>query len=204
MDKFDQEELKTALKSENIPLKDDAIRRLDGALRAVAKRYRARKVTRAQDLSGQLAILQATKTSLVDLLDTELLLYAFEAETASIIKRLSVAVQHASDFLENKRDQRRVRRDDTETTLFMDLRDVYVGLTGKTGISEDGPLHRFAKACAKLIDASIILPQTQSLRKALKRRAKRPHVFGNRKVINNGVHSLERRHGVPAQLDEGK
>ena len=72
----------------------------------------------------------------------------------------------------------------------MDLRDVYVGLSGKMGISEDGPLHRFATACANLIDANIILPQAQSLRKALKRRAKAPHIFGNSKKINNDVHPL--------------
>jgi hypothetical protein len=56
----------------------------------------------------------------------------------------------------------------------MDLRGVYVGLGGKTGISDDGPLHRFAKTCAKLIDESIVLPQPQSLRKALERRATAP------------------------------
>jgi len=70
-----------------------------------------------------------------------------------------------------------VRGDDPETTLFMGLRDVYVRLSGKTGISDDGPLHRFANACTKLIDKSIILPQPQSLRKALKRRAKAPSYF---------------------------
>jgi hypothetical protein len=121
--------------------------------------------------------LEVTRTSLADLLDTEPLLYAFEAEAASIIRRLSVAVQHAIDFLENERDQRRVRHDDPETTLFVDLRDFYVGLSGDTGISEDGPLHRFASACTKLIGESIILPQPQSLRKALKRRAKAPSYF---------------------------
>ena len=51
------------------------------------------------------------------------------------------------------------------------------GLSGKTGISEDGPLQRFATACTKLIDASIVLPQPQSLRKALKRRATAPSYF---------------------------
>jgi hypothetical protein len=59
----------------------------------------------------------------------------------------------------------------------MGLRDVYVSLSGKTGISDDGPLHRFANACTKLIDVSISLPQPQSLRKALKRRAKAPSYF---------------------------
>jgi len=40
-----------------------------------------------------------------------------------------------------------------------------------------GPLHRFANACTKLIDVSISLPQPQSLRKALKRRATPPPYF---------------------------
>jgi hypothetical protein len=87
------------------------------------------------------------------------------------------AVEYGIDFLKNEKEQRKVRRDDPETTLFMDLRDIYVGLGGKTGISDYGPLHRFAKTCAKLIDESIVLPQPQSLRKALKRRATAPPYF---------------------------
>ena len=202
MNKFDQEELKAALKSGNVPVSDDEIGQLDGVLRALAYQYRARKVARTRDVNGQLVRLKETKNFLADLLDTESLLQAFEAEMAQIIKRLSGAVQHGIDFLQNERDQRRVRGDDPETTLFIDLRDVYVGLTGKTGISEDGPLHRFATACTKLIDPNIVLPQAQSLRKALKRRAKAPSYFRQQQIFNNGVHSLERSHSVPAQLDE--
>jgi hypothetical protein len=177
MDKFDQEELKIALRSGNITVNEEAIGQLDGALRALATQYRARKVGRAQDLNEQLARLEATRTSLADLLDAEPLLYAFETEVASIIRRLSVAVQHAIGFLETEKDQRRLRRDDAETTLFVNLRDFYIELSGNTGIAEDGPLHRFATACAKLIDPNIVLPQAQSLRKALKRRAKAPSYF---------------------------
>jgi hypothetical protein len=202
MNKFDQEELKAALKSGNVPVSDDEIGQLDGVLRALAYQYRARKVARTRDVNGQLVRLKDTKNFLAGLLDTESHLQAFEAEMAQIIKRLSGAVQHGIDFLQNERDQRRVRGDDPETTLFIDLRDVYVGLTGKTGISEDGPLHRFATACTKLIDPNIVLPQAQSLRKALKRRAKAPSYFRQQQIFNNGVHSLERSHSVPAQLDE--
>jgi hypothetical protein len=204
MAEFDREELKAAFEAGKIPVSDDNIRRLDSLLWSLAQQYRARKVAREQDLNGQLARLKETKNSLAGLLDTESLLQAFEEEMAQIIKRLSGAVQHGIDFLQNERDQRRVRGDDPETTLFIDLRDVYVGLTGKTGISEDGPLHRFATACTKLIDPNIFLPQAQSLRKALKRRAKAPSYFRQQQIFNNGVHSLERSHSVPAQLDEGR
>ena len=190
MAEFDPEELKTALQLGKIPFSNDDVRRLDRLLQVLAQRYRARKIARAQDLKRQSARLEATKNFLVCLLDTEPLLYAFEAETPQIITRLSGAVQLGIDFLKNEREQRKVRGDDPETTLYMDLRDVYVGLSGRTGISEDGPLHRFATACANLIDANIILPQAQSLRKALKRRAKAPHIFGNSTKINNDVHPL--------------
>jgi hypothetical protein len=170
MDKFDREGLRAALKSGNIPVSDDEIRQLDGVLRALAQQYRTRKIARAQDLKGQSARLEATKNFLAAQLEIEPLLYAFEAETAQIIKRLFDAVQHGIEFLKHEREKRKVRGDDPETTLFMGLRDVYVSLSGKTGISDNGPLHRFANACTKLIDVSIILPQPQSLRKALKRR----------------------------------
>ena len=177
MGEFDREELKAAFEAGKIPVSDDNIRRLDDLLRSLAQQYRARKVAREQDLNGQLTRLEATKNSLAGLWDTETLLYAFEVETPQIISRLLGAVEYGIDFLKNEKEQRKIRRDDPETTLFMNLRDVYVGLTGRTGISEDGPLQRFANACAKLIDESIVLPQPQSLRKALKRRATPPPYF---------------------------
>jgi hypothetical protein len=177
MAEFDREELKAAFEAGKIPISDDDIRRLDGPLRALAQQYRARKVAREQDLNGQLTRLEEIKNFLAGLCDTEALLYAFEVKTPEIISRLSGAVRHGIDFLKNEKEQRKVRGDDPETTLFMDLRDVYVGLSGRTGISDDGPLLRFANACAKLIDESIILPQPQSLRKALKRRATAPPYF---------------------------
>ena len=204
MAEFDREKLKAAFEAGKIPVNDDNIRRLDGLLRAIAQQHQARKVAREQDLNGQLTRLEETKNSLAGLWDTEALLYSFEVETPQIISRLLGAVEHGIDFLKNEKEQRKIRRDDPETTLFMNLRDVYVGLTGRTGISEDGPLQRFANACAKLIDESIVLPQHQSLRKALKRRAKAPSYFRQQQIFNNGVHSLERSHSVPAQLDEGR
>lgn len=201
---FDREKLKAAFEAGKIPGNDDNVKQPGGLLRALAQQYRARKVAREQDLNGLLTRLEETKNSLAGLWETEALLYTFEVETPQIISRLLRAVQHGLDFLKNEKTQRKVRGDEPETTLFMDLRDVYVGLTGKTGISEDGPLHRFATACTKLIDPNIVLPQAQSLRKALKRRAKAPPYFRQQQIFNNGVHSLERSHSVPAQLDEGR
>ena len=177
MAEFDREELKAAFETGKIPVSDDNIRLLEGLLRSLAQQYRARKVAREQDLNGQLTRFEETKNSVAGLWDSEPLLYAFEVETLQIITRLLGAIQHGIDFLKNEKEQRKVRRDDPETTLFMGLRDVYVSLSGKTGISDDGPLHRFANACTKLIDVSIILPQPQSLRKALKRRGTPPPYF---------------------------
>ncbi len=182
MAEFDPEELKAAFEAAKIPVSDDNIRRLDGLLRSLTQQYRALKVSRDQDLNRQLTTLRQTKKFLVGLRDTEALLYALESEAPEIINWLAGAVQNRITFLKNEKKQPRVRTDDPETTLFMDLRDLYVRLSGKTGISEDGPLHRFAKACTKLIDISIILPQAQSLRKALKRRAAASHVSGCSKI----------------------
>jgi hypothetical protein len=177
MAEFDREKLKAALEAGKIAVSDDNIRRLDGSLRALAQQFRARKVAREQGLSAELTRLEETKSFLAGLWDIEPLLYAFEVETPQIIGRLLGAVQHGIDFLKHEKEQRKLRGDDPETTLFMNLHDVYVGLSGQTGISNDGPLHRFANTCTKLIDESIILPQPQSLRKALKRRATPPPYF---------------------------
>ena len=67
MAEFDREELKAAFEAGKIPVSADNIGRLDGALRALAQQYRARKVAREQDLSGQLTRLEETKNSLADL-----------------------------------------------------------------------------------------------------------------------------------------
>jgi hypothetical protein len=177
MFEFDQEDLKATLEAGRLPVSDNNIRRLDGLLRALASQYRARKAAREQDLNGQLTRLGETKDFLASLWDVEAFFYAFDPETPTIIHRLSDAAQQAIDFLKNQKRQRKVRGDDPETMLFMDLRDIYVGLTGNTGISDNGPLHRFAKVCTKIIDVSIVLPQPQTLRKALKRRATVPSYF---------------------------
>jgi len=194
MVEFDQEKLKAAFEAGKIPVSDNNIRRLDGLLRALSQQYRARKVGREQDLNGQLTRLEEIKNSLASLWAIEAFLYAFEVQIPQIISRLLGTVQHGIDFLKNEKKQRKVRGDDPETTLFMDLRDVYVGLSGNMGISDDGPLHRFGTACAKLIDKSIILPQPQSLRKALKRRATAPSYFRHTKKFDDAVLSLPRSH----------
>ena len=174
MGEFDREKLKAALEAGRIAINEDSVRGLDRLLQTLVQQYRARKFARVQDLKGQLTRLGEIKNFLASLWDTEPFLYAFEVEMPQIINRLLSAVQRGLVFLKTEKEQRKVRGDDPETILFMDLRDIYVGLSGKTGISEDGPLHRSATACANLIDANIILPQAQSLRKALKRRAKAP------------------------------
>jgi len=48
MDNFDREGLRAALESGNIPVSDDEIRQLDGVLRALAQRYRTRKIARRE------------------------------------------------------------------------------------------------------------------------------------------------------------
>jgi hypothetical protein len=156
------------VKGRIIPVGRDPIGQLGSRLRVLEQQYRARKAAPLQDLNAQLARL---KEIIPDLWDIEALVFAFDPE---VISRLSRAVQRAIDFLEYEKEQRKRRGDDAETTLFIDLRNIYLGLGGKPGISDDGPLYRFAKACAELIDQSIILPQAQTLRKALNRRKEPP------------------------------
>jgi hypothetical protein len=189
---FDREELKASLQAGNMPVSDDKVERLDGLLRALAQQYRARKAACEQDLNGQLTRLEENRDFIAGLWDVAPFFYVFDPEIPTIICRLSDAVEQAIDFVKNEKGQRKVRRDDPETTLFMDLRDVYVGLSGKTGISENCPLHRFARECAEVIDVSIVLPQPQSLRKALKRRATAPPYVRQQQESQCGA---SRRHG---------
>ena len=85
MAEFDREELKAAFEAGKIAVADDNLRRLDGLLRALTPRYRARKAAREQDLNGQLTRLEETKNSLAGLLETEALLYAFDVEAPRLL-----------------------------------------------------------------------------------------------------------------------
>ena len=190
---FYREELKAALEAGRIPGSENSIGCLDGLLRPLAQQYRARKAASEQDLNAQLARLEESKDCVASLWDVTTVFYAFDPEIPTIIRRLSDATEQAIEFLKLEKGRRKVRGDDPETMLFIDMRDLYVGLSGKTGISDDGPLHRFATACARLIDQNIVLPQPQSLRKALKRRATAPPYFRPQQESQSGVHSG--RHG---------
>jgi len=79
----------SGIRSWEDPVGHDNIMRLDGLLRSLAQRYRARKVAREQDLNGKLTRLEETKSFLADLWDIEALLCGFAEETPQIISRLS-------------------------------------------------------------------------------------------------------------------
>jgi hypothetical protein len=194
---LDRAELQAALQAGNVPVSDHNIECLDCILRALSRQYQARKAACEQDLNAQLVRLEESKDCIATLWDVTPLFCAFDPETSTIISRLSDAAEQAIDFLKHEKGRRKVRGDDPETMLFTHLRDVYVGLSGKTGISDNGPLHRFATACTKVIDERIVLPQPQSLRKALKRRSTAPSYFRLKQESQDGVHSVTAQPALP-------
>jgi hypothetical protein len=61
--------------------------------------------------------------------------------------------------------------DDTKPSTYLcrELRGLYVALTGNAAIGNGGPLYKFARRCAAMIDPELAFPGPDALRKAVGR-----------------------------------
>jgi hypothetical protein len=62
------------------------------------------------------------------------------------------------EFIET-RDRPRGKQEDPLTTFCVDLYTLYIIITGKEALSNNGPAHRFVKECAEIVDPSIVVPE---------------------------------------------
>jgi hypothetical protein len=102
-----------------------------------------------------------------------MLISRFDREKLSQMEWFSCAVGETMDLLESRR--KKVRQQNPETELFIDLYRGYADLSGKTGLSNDdsGPGVRFVTECAGLLDVVVPNGLRQTIQAAIGRQGAR-------------------------------
>jgi hypothetical protein len=169
--------LRAALIAGKIPTTDRALAMLGVGLSTIAREYHINKVISGAktniELKKDLFRLRAACRTLIDILSADLSgMGQIEAilsdpgrdsqmprlveELRSLFPKIDIAWLMATQDATTKR-----RRQNTETWFFLAVHDLFSEITGEEpGIA--GPLHRFTKNCAELIDETITVPKNEN------------------------------------------
>jgi hypothetical protein len=190
--------LKAALIAGKIPVTDQALAILQVGLATIARGYHLNKVLKAVKTPTALRkelsrLCQACRTFL-DVLDADLnglgQIVAFLSDTwpggqlarvvgdlRAIYPRLETAM-----LMVEQQPAKLPRRQNPATWFLLAVHDLFSEVTGEAEPGIAGPLHRFTKRCAALIDPEIDVPESENsfhkrLTAALARRTGRIDVF---------------------------
>jgi hypothetical protein len=184
--------LKATLIAAKIRVTDEAIATLSAGLTTIGHGYQIEKVisTTAKtdtELKAEISRLYKACRTIVDVLEADLsgsgqieamlsdpwrgsqvprLVGELRALCSGLELMLAVATQDGAI---------KERQQNPETWFLLAVHDLFSALTGNPGPGIGGPLHRFTKGCAGLIDADIAIPESENsfqkrLRAALARR----------------------------------
>ena len=190
--------LKAALIAGKIPVTDQALAVLQAGLVTIAHGYHLNKVLRAvktpTELRKELARLYQACRTFLDVLDADLKgLGQIEAllsdiwpggQLARVVGDLrAVYPRLEMAMLMVEQEQAKIaRRQNPATWFLLAVHDLFSEVTGEAEPGIAGPLHRFTKRCAALIDPEIDIPESENsfhkrLTAALARRTGRIDVF---------------------------
>jgi hypothetical protein len=170
--------LKAALSAGKIPTTDKALTILRIGLITIARGYHVEKVISGMaksdtELQKDLLQLQAACRTLIDVFADDLRgtgqieailsdpwhgsrILRLVEELRSLSPKIKMALLMATQDGTTKR-----RRQNPETWFFLAVHDLFSEITGEEpGIA--GPLHRFTKNCAALIDETITVPKNEN------------------------------------------
>lgn len=176
--------LKAALVAGKILVTEETLATLRAGLNTIGYGYRIEKVIRDAktdaELTRELSRLHAAWRTVVDVLDDDVRgLGQIEAMLADpwhgnqlprlvedmrlLLPKLEIALAVARQSGTIKK-----RRQDPETVFFLAVYDLFSKITGDPKPGVAGPLHRFTRGCAALVDAHIAVPESEnSFRKRL-------------------------------------
>jgi hypothetical protein len=190
--------LRAALVAGKIPVSDGNLTALCGGLNTIGHRYRIEKAVRNAktdiELKTDLSRLYAACCTVVDVLDADLSgscqIEAMVADPwrGSQVPRLVEELRSLLPGLEmalamaRQNGMPKKRQQDPETVFFLMVHDLCRKLIGDHEPGIAGPLHRFTRHCAALVDAGIIVPESENsfqkrLNAALARRQEKPAFF---------------------------
>jgi hypothetical protein len=170
--------LKAALIAGKIPVTDEALVILRAGLVTITHGYHLNKVLRGikteTELKRDLSRLYSACRTFVEVLDTDLSgLGQIESILSATwpgtqVARLVEELRLLSPRLEMAiimagQDQAiKPRRQNPVTWLFLAVHDLFSEITGEDEPGTAGPLHRFTKRCAALIDSEISVPENEN------------------------------------------
>jgi hypothetical protein len=190
--------LRAALVAGKIPITDEAVAMLRGGLTTIGHGYHIERaigeMSTDTELKSDLSRLNAACRTVVDILETDLGgLGQIEAmltdtwrgsqvpqiveELRSLRSRVEIALA-----LVTQNGLVKTRQQNPETWLFLAVHDLYSEISGTDQPGIAGPLHRFTKYCADLVDPNIVVPEGENafrkrLTAALARRTGKINVF---------------------------
>jgi hypothetical protein len=88
---------------------------------------------------------------------------------------------------EKEKAKEKGNREQPETTLFVDLRQLFIKLGGTEAIGRGGPLYKFVAACVKTIDDQISMLDPEPFRKLMTAAEKRRHTLRGGKYSSSGI-----------------
>ena len=176
---LDHGRLRATLVAGNIPITDEALGTLSAGLSAIGHEYHIEKVisrgakTEAQ-LGKELSRVDEAFRTAVDILAADLSgtgqIEALLSDPwrGSQIPRLLEELRLLSSRIEpplaalaqNRAIKK--RQQNPETWFLLAAHDLFATITGNPEPGIAGPLHRFTKGCAALIDAGIAIPQSEN------------------------------------------
>ena len=170
--------LKAALIAGKIPVTDQALAVLQAGLVTIARGYHLNKVLRAvktpTELRKELARLYQACRTFLDVLDADLKgLGQIEAllsdtwpggqlarvvgDLRAVYPRLDMAM-----LMVEQEQAKITRRQNPVTWFVLAVHDLFSEITGEAEPGTAGPLHRFTKRCAALIDPEIGVPESEN------------------------------------------
>lgn len=170
--------LKAALIAGKIPVTDQALAVLQAGLVTIARGYHLNKVLRAvktpTELRKELSRLYQACRTFLDVLDADLKgLGQIQALLSDIwpggqLARVAGDLRAVYPTLEMailmvEQEQAKItRRQNPATWFLLAVHDLFSEITGEAEPGTAGPLHRFTKRCAALIDPEIDVPESEN------------------------------------------
>lgn len=170
--------LKAALIAGKIPVTDQALAVLQAGLVTIARGYHLNKVLRAvktpTELRKELSRLYQACRTFLDVLDADLKgLGQFQALLSDIwpggqlaravgdLRAVYPTLEMAILMVEQEQ-AKITRRQNPATWFLLAVHDLFSEITGEAEPGTAGPLHRFTKRCAALIDPEIDVPESEN------------------------------------------
>jgi len=177
--KLTQGVLKAALITGKIPVNDKALATLRDGLGVIGHGYHLENVFAEMaktptELKKDLSRLHVAIHAVVDVLDPDLSglrqisvmlsFPGFRNQVPRLVEELRLLfprIEMALDMPAQNGAKKR-RRQDPETWFFLAVHDLFCMITVNCEPGIAGPLHRFTKSCAALIDAGIAVPEREN------------------------------------------